>query len=649
MSSAIRERIQYEAFGEEGGKHNPKWGNEIISGQKGKIKNILFGDFSIEPLIECLSSSSNHPFLTVANEWNLGSTESDLSNVIWASYGTSGTETNGKEFLQLMALISFLRRSNSSIAGLYMIDTASHPMRDQLLIEGKMYADVASLSPEDILTRYINLFQGRVDPDYLREMLDFFPSTQKQELESKWRKERVHDLNVPGDAIGLPDQSAYEDFLNAVSIHPDVINEIMVAYDDLQRSDLPKTLGSLRCVIFTRVGNLIARKIGIHNPIIAVPFDEVANRVGWGEKSLSEIAHLVRDIAGTDRVAFYNVVDPKTGKEIQIMTDLQRKPSNSELRTDDEFISSVLSMPYKVACKMGHLSGMGYYRLIIGIPTGFVLDNYEASGPHRRILEFFSRRDQNNDPVPTFFAPYCRGWVRHANVCHGPNLTFGASPPIEPLASEILKYGVNIPRVRAYLKMLNLTIGQNSTIALEFEHSGASIWYVPDNTSYAKAREEIRINNPQRREILFQIRKFEDISSKLADLESQRRKANEEFENRFSDKLRKYYANRVEAIRQVSGVEISTDGFDMMTWKQINELADKLFRERIQSPEDKERVKALWEEMNKRELGDFLTSRDEFKQRMTLLTGEIEKLRSELTKLQSSLGNYRHNYIVKII
>lgn len=470
----IVRRLRYEAWGTKYTPHNPSWGNETL----GLHNSDSFITSFVE--VERLKELKANPALEkIAKRWATQSVNRLLDGSIWASYATSGSETNGKEGLQLTALLQAMYEQKiRNVAGIYFIDTASHPMNPQLTAEAEMYSTTTTckMDNEEAKKLYLNLFRGKVNQGYIDQLITNLGLSEEEasSFRKKWAKQ-CESLNVPADAILIPEMGEYITFCEKVGIAEEVIHAIKNAFEFVKaREDIPQTLGSLRCAIFSEVTSLLTRKLGINLPIVASPFDEAAIITGWGELTMEQIRSFSAETF-TDRIAYYNVLDPITGIEKPLYNREKTRVETSE------GLPQYSSITYRDMMKYGHFSGMGYYQFLLTNGIGslaFVLDNYEANGPHRRLL-----RAEKEGRIQSGVKMVCypRGWVRIASFERDENSTYGASPPIEILVSEILKSTNGIEKLLKYLDLMNRNIGNNVTVSLDVSSENLKMYFVPNN------------------------------------------------------------------------------------------------------------------------------------------------------------------------
>lgn len=498
----------YEAWGTKDTPHGPSWGNETLGLRNGNCFITSFTE--IERLLKELKT--NQVLEKIARRWATESVNQQLENSdnIWASYATSGSETNGKEGLQLIALLQAMdTQKTRNVAGIYFIDTASHPMSSQLITEAEMYSTTCNMDKEETKRLYLNLFRGKVDQTYIDQLITNLGLSEEEasSFREKWANQ-CESLNVPADAILMPEMEEYITFCKKVGIAEEVIHAIKKAFEFVKaREDIPQTLGSLRCAIFSEVTTLLAKKLGMNPPIVALPFDEVAIMTGWGELTMKQIQSFSAETF-TDRVAYYNVLDPITGIEKPLYNRGKTREEGSER------LSQYSSITYRNMMKYGHFSGMGYYQFLLTNSVGslaFVLDNYEANGPHKRLL---MAEQEGRIQSGVKMVCYPRGWVRVASFEGDGNSTYGASPPIELLVSEVLKNVDGIQKLSNYLGLLNQNIGNNVTVSLDVSSEGLKMYFVLDNKNLAinlrggQEHNEIRVSYEGIEKALSNIRTF---------------------------------------------------------------------------------------------------------------------------------------------
>lgn len=489
-AEAIQSRVLYEAFGNGVAPHSPAWANPVLaewSERAGAASNIIISPEQAGMLSELRGDAE---ISQLASVWAMGREVDPLTR--WVMYGTSGTETNSKEFVQLLALAQLAEQEGvGPLGSLYFIDTASHPMRGQLEMEAAMYR---AMGGEGMDERYLALFRGRVDPVYIEQLISVLVHRgASQDLISRIRSEweqRCERLEVPADAIMLPPLEEYRAFYESIGMGREMIFILEEAYARIEADErIPTTLGSLRCLLFTECANLLSERAGVNVPVVAVPFDALALHLQWGDLTLEQIRSLVCEVNGGrgDNTAYMSVFNPFSGGEELLMT----QQSLSELVNGDELLMEYLQLlqeiPYHVVCRYSHFSGMGYYSFLLteGLRRSFafVFDNYEASGPHTRLLTDPLRRAGGE----LKFASYPRSWVRVKGFEVDENLTFGAAPPLEIMTHLLLDDPEGIQKLRWVVEWLNSNLGGNGTVFFEVGDEEADVSVVADNFRFAQA------------------------------------------------------------------------------------------------------------------------------------------------------------------
>lgn len=474
QNPAIVSRVQFEAWGTAATPHSPGWGNEVLAETEGSLDHFVRNRDEATKLAEL---TENTLFEKLASRWATPAIDQQIEGRRWGAYATSGSETNGKEALQLLSLVQEVTIHHpDNAAGLYFIDTASHSMRDQLQTEAEMYACKSGQNPEEVRKAYLDLFRGRVRHQYIEPLiakLDIDHSKQ-EDIRKVWER-RSLEFDVPADAIDLPDREAYIAFCKNVGMHDEVVAAIHRAFEFVEsRDDIPQTLGSLRCAIFTETSALLSTKLGMESPIVAAPFDEAAMAAGWGNLTMRQMQGFVSETYEGRPIAFYNMLDPETGKET---AQFNREGKVQRRALDPRYEK----LRYEDVKAHGHFSGMGYYTFLMTAGQGsfaFVLDNYEAGGPHERTIQAEIEGRFQSDVVMVGLP---RGWARLASFEGTEDSTYGASPALEILVSEALKDDKGISTIDKYTGLIRNNVGENTTIALDVSKDGSTLWVIPNN------------------------------------------------------------------------------------------------------------------------------------------------------------------------
>lgn len=516
----IVHRVAFEGRGREGSWHSESHGATLLNTKRDQTTFTNHSNNMVEPStsIHNIITSYNERALLTELEHNImfaqlamrwGIDDVDYEKLVYACYGTSGTEMNAKELMQLIALASMTKEAfdeqnkEQGVGAFYFIDTSSHPMSQQLDLEAKMYAASTDHSEEEVILQYRSLFSNHVNTGYIDKTIKELESLGVSEdiinkVQANWN-ERIDNLEIPGDAIEMPDLYEYETFYDSLGIHEKVKDTLRQAYKIIEERELPNTVGTLRCIQYSLLSRIINEQLNIDIPLFTVPVSEIAQALGLDKISMRDFKSLVSEFvmgSSKSKRAYFNVLDPISMGELPLYTSgngnglhKSELTSSTDLQksSDDlfrkKYVEAIEQLPYGTASTIGHNSGMGHYELLqeIGQQNSvvMVLDNYEADDPHQILYSDTRRRMTGN----TKYTLLPRGWLRMKKWFGDEDSTYGASPMLDIVTHGLLSDTDSTVKLKTYIDIMKKNTGENATTFLDIdtEQGGTTVGYVYDN------------------------------------------------------------------------------------------------------------------------------------------------------------------------